>query len=244
MPKPAHPPIAMKAYERLAERYNRRAPTKAHNAHYDRPATLSLLPDVRGRQVLDAGCGPGIYSEWLINEGARVIAFDVSSRMVGFARRRLGNRAEVLEANLEEGLGFLEDHTIDVVLCPLVLDYIRDWQQAFAEFSRVLKPGGLVVCSISHPAPDYFLYHSGGNYFEVETVIERWLFGRDGDPVEMPRYRHSLGHLFDALGSAGLIVEKFLEPRPTEAFRETEPENYDTLMRRPGFLCIRAKKPA
>ncbi|WP_279387450.1 hypothetical protein [Rubrobacter taiwanensis] len=30
---------------------------------YERPATLSLLPDVAGKRVLDAGCGPGVYSE-------------------------------------------------------------------------------------------------------------------------------------------------------------------------------------
>lgn len=62
-------PIALAAYETLAERYAALVDTKAANAYYERPSTLSLLPDVRGKRVLDAGCGPGSYSEWLVALG-------------------------------------------------------------------------------------------------------------------------------------------------------------------------------
>jgi len=51
-------PIALDAYESLAEAYAAVVKTKAHNAYYERPATLSLLPDVKNKRVLDAGCGP------------------------------------------------------------------------------------------------------------------------------------------------------------------------------------------
>ncbi|RMD75113.1 MAG: hypothetical protein D6823_10585 [Chloroflexi bacterium] len=52
-------PIAQQAYDLLAERYAEQVLTKPHNAYYERPAMLSLLPDVRGKRVLDTGCGPG-----------------------------------------------------------------------------------------------------------------------------------------------------------------------------------------
>ena len=73
-------PIALDAYETLAESYAARVDTKPHNAYYERPATLSLLPQVKGKRVLDAGCGPGVYAEWLVEHGAEVVAFDVSTR--------------------------------------------------------------------------------------------------------------------------------------------------------------------
>ena len=66
-------PIALDAYETLAEAYASVVDTKPHNAYYERPATLSLLPNVNGKRVLDAGCGPGVYSEWLIERGARTL---------------------------------------------------------------------------------------------------------------------------------------------------------------------------
>lgn len=65
-------PIALDAYEALAERYAALVDSKAENAYCERPATLSLLPDVKGKRVLDAGCGPGSYSEWLVLPGLRM----------------------------------------------------------------------------------------------------------------------------------------------------------------------------
>ena len=54
-------PIALEAYEVLAERYAAIVDSKGENAYVERPATLSLLPDVKGKRILDAGCGPGSY---------------------------------------------------------------------------------------------------------------------------------------------------------------------------------------
>src|SRR5438132_1133235 len=56
---------AIEAYEAIAERFAEHSETSAHNAFCERPATLSLLPEVRGMRVLDAGCGPGFYTERL-----------------------------------------------------------------------------------------------------------------------------------------------------------------------------------
>jgi len=80
-------PIAFDAYESLADAYAARIDTKPHNAYLERPATLSLLPEVKGKRVLDAGCGPGVYSEWLLKHGANVVAVDVSPRMVEHAKK-------------------------------------------------------------------------------------------------------------------------------------------------------------
>ena len=87
-------PIALDAYEILAESYASVVDTKPHNAYYERPATLSLLPEVNGKRVLDAACGPGVYCEWLLSRGAEVVALDASSRMVELAKQRVGNTVD------------------------------------------------------------------------------------------------------------------------------------------------------
>jgi len=57
-------PIALEAYAQLADAYAAMVDTKAHNAYYERPAMLGLMPDVKGKRALDAGCGSGRYAEW------------------------------------------------------------------------------------------------------------------------------------------------------------------------------------
>jgi ubiquinone/menaquinone biosynthesis C-methylase UbiE len=99
-------PLAHDAFEQLADVYAARIDTKPHNAYYERPAMLSLLPDVAGLHVLDAGCGPGIYAEWLVQRGARVVAVDCSARMLEHARARAGASVEYHEADLEAAWDF------------------------------------------------------------------------------------------------------------------------------------------
>jgi 2-polyprenyl-3-methyl-5-hydroxy-6-metoxy-1,4-benzoquinol methylase len=74
------------AYDRMGLGFQQHAADSAANAHYDRPAVLAALGPVTGRQVLDGGCGPGLYLRELLERGAEVTAFDASPVMVGLAR--------------------------------------------------------------------------------------------------------------------------------------------------------------
>lgn len=232
-------PIALDAYEKMAERYAAMVDTKDYNAYYERPATLSLLPDVSGKNILDAGCGSGSYSSWLIEHGANVVAVDISPRMLEFAKKRLGNKAEIYLANLEKPLDFLPDESFDMVLSPLVFDYIEDWSGLFAECNRLLKPSGLLIYSVGHPFNEHLL-HEGSEYYKVEFVKRPWT--SLGIEVEVPYFRRSLESMIDPLIEAGFLIEKILEPGPTQMLKEKSPELYKRISNLPVFVCIRAKK--
>ncbi len=108
--------VSHDSYEAMAEYYFRDIDNKPYNAHYERPATLSLLPEVEGKSVVDAGCAAGWYTELLLRMGAKVTAVDFSARMIEMTRRRVGTRARLIQADLNEPLEFLEDASQDVIL--------------------------------------------------------------------------------------------------------------------------------
>lgn len=228
--------VAYEAYEKLADAYAEMVDTKPHNAYLARPATPSLMPDVRGRHVLDAGCGPGAYSEWLIRNGARITAVDASPRMVEHARRRLGTSADVRLHDIRAPLTFLGDGSVDVVLAALVMNYIEDWTPVFREFRRVLKVDGALVYSVDHPILDFTLKPNMENYFEVEKVEMTWTGFRE--PIILPSYRHPLGAMTEALHESGFLVERLIEARLTEDYRRADPEGYMKVSRRPTFICF------
>lgn len=238
-----YPPIAYRAWQELAEAYSEQVGTKPHNALYERPATLSLLPDVKGKRILeDAGCGPGDYADLLVSEGAEVVGFDRSPRMVELARARLGSRAAIIEADLREPLEFAEAGEFDIVLSSLALDYVPDWASVFQEFFRVLGPKGLVVLSAGHPFDDFWRFRGHANYFEIEPVRETWTgFGFE---VEVPFYRRPLSEMVNPLIAAGFQLLEILEPRPPNEFKDFEPEEYKKLVKQPGIICLMGEKPA
>lgn len=232
-------PLAYDAYQELAHHYAAMIDRKPHNAYYDRPAMLKHWPDLKGLQCLDAGCGPGEYTGLLLERGAKVIAVDVSDKMIEIARARHGQRAEFRLMDLSaEHLDFesAKFHFINAALC---FDYIQDWDSLLRECHRILKPKGLIQISCGHPAFDAE-YYKTNHYFSIEQVQCTWKgFGKI---VVMPSYRRSLAEIMSPFIRQRFHITKVVEPLPTDDFRKADPIRYKTLMHRPSFLLIQAQR--
>ena len=232
------------SYDSVADRYARRVDSAPYNAFYERPAMLALvdsLPSIRGKAVLDAGCGTGWYAEQLLARGARVTGIDESEKMLSYARGRLGdNDRLILSAADLSGALPLPSTSFDLVISPLVMHYIRDWTTTLSEFSRVLVPRGRFLFSTHHPNYEAQRLAADGfpvRYDEVQLVEEEW-----EDIGRMRFYRRSLTRITKALTDGGFVIEKLIEPVPTEEFRAVKPDSYARLLHRPEFLIIQARR--
>jgi 2-polyprenyl-6-hydroxyphenyl methylase/3-demethylubiquinone-9 3-methyltransferase len=230
------------AYSAFARRYAAIAPTRPHNALYERPATMALLGDVTGQSVLDAGCGPGICSELLARNGASVQAFDVTPEMVELARDRCaGLHVEFAEGDLSAPLSWLPDRTFDKVLCSLALDYVVDLAPVFAEFQRVARVGGTLIFSMSHPMSDWMDARKRGLGTYFETVKYGIYWNGFGEPKPyVQAYRRPLSDILNALSDSGWVLDRFIEPLPLESMRDVSPGLHDELSLSPAFMCVRA----
>lgn len=229
------------SYDSIASEYASKVDSAPYNALYERPAMLALLPDVDGARILDAGCGSGWYAERLLERGARVDAIDASAGMAKFAGERmrglpgdLSAHATVRVADLADRLPF-ESAVFAGVLSPLVLHYMKDWRPTLREFHRVLQPGGWLLFSTHHPAADAKRFATE-DYFRTERVKDYWEWAG-----EVEFYRRSLTEIFASLRDSGFLIEKVVEPAPTEELRAARPDSAETLMRQPEFLIVMAK---
>lgn len=223
------------SYDGIADAYAARVIDAPYNAHYERPAMLGLLPPVQGLHLLDAGCGSGIYAELLADRGAHVTGIDGSAGMLEHARRRLAGRGvELRVADLRAPLPFA-GASFDGIVSALVLHYLRDWAPALAEFRRVLRPGGWLAFSTHHPLAEAAFFKPA-RYLDVELLVDEW------DGVGTVRfYRRPVSRIVNDLADAGFVLERMVEPLPTEAFRALKPEAYEQMLRQPQFLLIRAR---
>jgi SAM-dependent methyltransferase len=108
--------------------------------------------DVRGcKHILDAGCGNGRYSLYLLKTAdpdATLTAFDLSEKMLARARARVANdRATYAVADLTK-LPYA-DGAFDAAVCGWVLEHLPDPRPGLRELARVLRPGGklLLMCT-------------------------------------------------------------------------------------------------
>jgi len=225
-------------YDTIASEYAAGIDSRPWNVLYERPAMLALLPDVDGKDVLDAGCGPGWYADWLARRGARVVGVDRSVRMVALAREHLGDRARIIAGDLGDLRRALPDHSFDIVLSSLVLHYLATLTEVFGEWARLLRPGGVAVFSTLHPVQPASVLDPG--YLCAELIEERW----DWIGEHMRYYRRPLRDLTEPLAAAGFLIERMVEPNPGEALRTQDPRGYERLRRLPAFLFVRARKPS
>ncbi|MBD3406097.1 MAG: methyltransferase domain-containing protein [Candidatus Lokiarchaeota archaeon] len=238
MPDQDNRPIALDVYEEIAESYAAKVDTKAHNAFIDWPAVTSLLPNLNDILVLDVGSGPGRYAEYLLENSAKVVSIDVSSNMLRLARRRVREQSNFIRADIEYNLPFLNSDIFDLVLCPLVLDYIYDWHKTFRRFSELLKKDGLLIFSAGHPFDKAFI-RSKREYFLVKRMEYPW--SGFGKRVMMQYYHRPLSDMIGALHSSGFIIEELLEPRPIKECKQMDPETYEESNSWPSFICIKAR---
>lgn len=222
-------------YEPFAAAFEGHAQDSAYNAHYDRPAMLRLAGDVRGLQVLDVGCGPGFYLEALADRGASVTGFDASPDLVRRAQLRMGSRADVRVWDLEQPLGWLPDGQFDLAVMALVIHHIDDRVRALTEVHRVLRAGGRLIVSTSHPTWDWL--RLGGSYFDRALVAETWQ-----DSWQVRYWRQPLEAWCQEFTDAGFAIERIVEPRPADTMADRYPDAHDRLERNPGFIAFSLAK--
>lgn len=123
---------------------------------YDRVgAALSFGQDPRWRRtmvsrvprdggtVLDIATGTGLVAERLLARGHRVTGLDQSPDMLAVARRRFGDRIELVEASATE-IPF-PNASFDHLTFTYLLRYVDDPGATLAELARVVRPGGTIA---------------------------------------------------------------------------------------------------
>jgi SAM-dependent methyltransferase len=112
----------------------------------EQPIVRGILDELPAGVALDAACGTGRHTAYLAELGHRVIGVDSSAEMLGVARKKVPD-GQFHQADLDSLP--LADDSVDLVVCAIALSHVEDIGPVFAEFARVLRPGGSLVVSDS-----------------------------------------------------------------------------------------------
>jgi SAM-dependent methyltransferase len=115
------------------------------NTPYGLEYAFHLVGDVRGKRVLDLGCGKGENLVVLAERGGSVIGIDISADLVRLAETRI--HASAVKANLAVASAYqtgLPDESVDIIFCAALIHHL-DIPRVREEMLRILKRGGFVV---------------------------------------------------------------------------------------------------
>jgi ubiquinone/menaquinone biosynthesis C-methylase UbiE len=227
------------------------------------PAFLDLLPDMTGKRGLDVGCGEGHNTRLFAQRGAQMFPIDVAPTFVRLAAEMERRDSQAIRYAAASALELpFAPRQFDFATAAMSLMDVADHGRALKEIRHVLRAGGFLQFSISHPCfnpPYHRLLRTAqgeayavevGRYFErVDGKIDRWLFSAAPHeakaglkPFEVPVYRRTLAEWLNGVMQAGFVLEQVAEPSADEDTARRVPAVDDTRLVA-YFPHVRCRKP-
>lgn len=223
----------------------RRQRAESPNDTLEKPVMMGWIGDVRGKRILDLGCGDAAFGQEVLANGCqRYVGVEGSQNMVVAARQTLaGTSGEVIHSTLETW--DYPTAAFDLVVSRLVLHYVDNIYILFTSINQTLVNGGQFAFSVEHPVitssdkgwqqgttrQDWVV----DNYFEMGERVTEWMGGT------VRKYHRTVEAYFGAALQAGFMVQDLREGQPQREHFLTD-ENYQRRQRIPLFLMMSLRK--
>jgi ubiquinone/menaquinone biosynthesis C-methylase UbiE len=255
----------------ISESYQRERRISTDDVHYGPMAPgereLGLLGGVRGKQILEVGCGGGQNAIVLTKWGAVCAGVDPSDAQLAHARdlaREHGVEVQFVNGTAEDLSAFTAE-SFDLVLSSFAFDYVIDLQRAYQEVWRVLRPEGIFVFCQSHPwfqATGWTLLGDQeapevGDY-AAWPIVEDWEWAfESGASASFRDHLRPLAQILNQLIEAGFSLERMVEQHyedvtgaspedlerlPYTYTNDPDPREYQLMRKLPFTLLLKARK--
>lgn len=209
------------------------------------PATLKMQKDCNLRAVLDVGCGTGFFINKIADRCERLVGVDISDGSIEVAKSYCisKNNVNFINSSIEEYARTIAQPYFTTCFANMTLMDCIHLEEVLKSIFHILKPGGVIICSITHPCfwPAYWGY-SLADWFDYwsETPVEAAFVTSNAKSKYVTTHIHRpLSAYFTAFKSTGFKLDLIDEPMPSV---ETK-HKYKEQWKYPRFIVFRFVKP-
>ncbi|NTU74068.1 class I SAM-dependent methyltransferase [Candidatus Roizmanbacteria bacterium] len=203
----------------------------ASNDITELPAVLKLLGDIRGKRVLDLGCGLGKHSKAFSKRGAIVTGIDVSENMLDICKKTCCTKGTFIRSSYEE-VNFPAE-SFDIVNASLSIHYSNKLDKVFNNINKWLVPGGIFTFSVAHP----LWYYSRIPEMEFTKPKKVWFY-MTSYKLELYNYYKPLSYYIDLFNSHNFKFVKLIETVVPRRYKGWSEDRY----RVPGSMVFKLEK--
>lgn len=258
-------------WDTISSPYQKRTSISLKDVHYGPmsagESALKLLGNVKGKDVLEIGCGGGQNSIVLRKWGAQPTGIDLSQEQLKFARllaKREHIRIPFYHDTMED-LSRFRNNSFDIVLSAFGVGYADNLAKTFKEVYRVLRKNGVFVFADTHPmvGKGNIARHGKRRTWEISGYFSRrkhtWTWKIEDKTARFITHHRTVQDYFETLVREGFTVERLLEPEPYPLEKMTMKErqdkapylgnddcelrNFDIWKEIPFTIIFKAKKP-
>lgn len=239
------------------EEFNYAEDSYSYNIEW--PCIRKLLPDLKGKTVVDLGCGTGIFTFLLEqNNPSTIIGIDLSEEMLQIAKDKAKENKSCARFVLYDAARCANviEKPVDFIFSSTTSHYIEDLEHLFSNVSRSLKREGESIFSVIHPIYSAMYPIEHGDIFpkdeewtvryldrSVRAYIQPWIEYNEAFENHLSKsYHHTFADYVNAIIGAGLMIEQIYEPMAPEKWKVSEPDRYEGFIETPVYMIIKMRK--
>lgn len=244
------------SYNRNAEEWvNKYSLNSYTHSHLEKPAMLSVLGDIKGKNIICIGCGSGEEANLLYERGANIVGFDMSEELITVAKEKFPN----IEFYVGDAEDFVLEKKFDIAFASFVAHYFPNYKKLLSNTSNLLMENGTFIFSIIHPIKRVLvkeivgdkkftvLGNSKSSDGSLDTLYGDYLNSREmkvrfSEGFEMIHYHSTIGDQIRDILSSDFELVDFVEPKPIEAAKVEYPDKYEIDSRVPEVLIYHLRK--
>jgi 2-polyprenyl-3-methyl-5-hydroxy-6-metoxy-1,4-benzoquinol methylase len=218
--------------------------TKARKFIMD-PKLFEVLGDVKGKKILEIGCGVGSTTLHLACKGAICTGIDYADKAIEIAKANAAKLDLKIDYRVMDARDMRDlKKGFDIVVCAIIFPHLTKYNyisKVLTQAYALLKPEGRLVIAEPHPTFDFYMrqrlqkmdfkYPKTGQVYDFVMEIGK-------SSLKSRAYHWTLGDYYTALTKSGFIVKNLYEPMPSKELKRLDPKWYAEKTKYPPYMIL------